>query len=132
MAATPTRRLQRVEAHEPECETAAERLVTMRLDTRAFAFAAGITAAVLFTLCALAVAIAPGPTTAFFGYLAHVDLSTLPWTLTLGSFVGGLICWTLGTALTFGLAAAIYNRLTTPGLGAQAAGHPRAAVRGAL
>jgi hypothetical protein len=104
----------------------------MRLDTRAFAFAAGMTAAVLFTLCALAVAIAPGPTTAFFGYLMHLDLSTLPMTLTLGSFVGGLVCWTLGTALTFGFAASIYNRLVTPGLRAQVAGHPTAAVREAL
>jgi len=83
----------------------------MRLDTRAFAIAAGTTAAVLFTLCALAVAIAPGPTTAFFGYLVHLDLSALPRTLTFASFIGGLICWTLGTALTFGLAATIYNRL---------------------
>jgi len=84
----------------------------MRLDTRAFAIAAGTSAAVLFILCALAVAIAPGPTTAFFGYLVHLDLSALPRTLTAASFVGGLICWTLGTALTFGLAATIYNRLT--------------------
>lgn len=83
----------------------------MRLDTRAFAIAAGLTAAVLFTICALAVAIAPGPTTAFFGFLVHADLSTLQRTLTFASFIGGLIGWTLGTALTFGLAARIYNRL---------------------
>jgi hypothetical protein len=88
-----------------------------------------MTAAVVFTLCALAVAGAPGPTTAFFGYLTHLDLSTLPLTLTLGSFVGGLIGWTLGTALTFGFAAAVYNRLVTPGLRARVAGHPTAAVR---
>lgn len=81
----------------------------MKLDTRAFAIAAGTTAAVLFIICALAVAIAPGSTTAFAGYLVHVDLSSLTRTLTLGSFVGGLICWTLGTALTFWLAATIYN-----------------------
>jgi hypothetical protein len=83
----------------------------MRLDTRTFAIAAGATAAVLFTLCALAVAIAPGPTTAFFGYLVHLDLSALPRTLTLASFVGGLICWTVGTAFTFGLVGWVYNRL---------------------
>ena len=103
----------------------------MRLDTRAFAFAAGITAAVLFTLCALAVAIAPGATTGFFGYLVHLDLSALPRTLTFGSFVGGLICWTLGAGLTFGLAAAIYNRLIGAGLRTQAAGQHQAAVLGA-
>src|SRR5690606_11601930 len=40
------------------------RSVTMRLDSRAFGLAAGAVAAVLFTLCALAVAIAPTWTTA--------------------------------------------------------------------
>jgi hypothetical protein len=45
--------------------------------------------------------------------------------VTLGSFVGGLIVWTLGTAAAFGSAAAIYNRLVAPASTAQAmAGHP--------
>lgn len=83
----------------------------MRLDARAFGLAAGTTAAALFILCAAAVAIAPGSTTAFVGYLIHTDLSGLSRSLTLGNFVGGLICWALGTALTCWLVAAIYNRL---------------------
>ena len=83
----------------------------MRIDARAFGVAAGATAAVLFIICALAVAIAPGPTTAFAGYLIHMDLSGMSRSLTFGSFVAGLICWTVGTALTFGLVAAVYNRL---------------------
>ena len=83
----------------------------MRLDARAFGLAGGATAAVLFIICALAVAIAPGPTTALAGYLIHMDLSGMSRALTLGSFVGGLICWTVGTSLAFGLVAAVYNRL---------------------
>jgi hypothetical protein len=83
----------------------------MRFDARAFGLAAGATAAVLFILCSVAVAIAPGPTTDFAGYLIHMNLSGLSRSLTFGSFVGGLICWTVGTGLTFWLAAAIYNRL---------------------
>jgi len=83
----------------------------MRLDTRAFGIAAGTTAAVLFVLCSLAVAISPDPTTAFFGYLVHLDLSSLPRTLTFGSFIGGLVAWTAGTALAFGFSATVYNRL---------------------
>lgn len=101
----------------------------MRLDTRAFAIAAGTTAGVLFTLCAVAVAVAPGPTTAFFGYLVHLDLSALPRTLTVGSFIGGLICWTLGTALSFGFAAIVYNRLVGVGFRAEAAGHHQTPAR---
>ena len=102
----------------------------MRLNARTLGMAAGATAAVLFIVCSLAVAVAPGATTAFFGYLVHMDLSGLPRTLTLGSFIGGLVAWTFGTALTVGLAAAIYNRLieVAPAIPAtarhQAAGHP--------
>jgi hypothetical protein len=97
----------------------------MRLDARAVGTAAGIVAAVLFTVCALAVAAAPGPTTALAGYLMHMDLSGMSRAVTLGSFVGGLIVWTLGTAAAFGSAAAIYNRLVAPASTAQAmAGHP--------
>jgi 2TM family of unknown function (DUF5676) len=85
--------------------------VTMKLDARAFGLAAGTTAAALFLLCALAVAIAPGATTTFAGYMIHADLSGLSRSLTFGTFVGGLAFWGLGTAVTFWLVAAIYNRL---------------------
>jgi hypothetical protein len=101
----------------------------MRLNARAFGMAAGTTVAVLFTVCSLAVAVAPAATTAFFGYLVHMDLSGLPRTLTFGSFIGGLIAWTLGTAITFGLAAAIYNRLIGAASAAPVATQPRAAAR---
>ena len=83
----------------------------MRLDTRAFAIAAGTAAALLFTLCAAAVAIAPDATTAFFGYIVHLDMSGMRRELTMATFIIGLIAWTLGTALTFGFAALMYNRL---------------------
>src|SRR5262245_24213353 len=83
----------------------------MRLNARAFGAAAGIVSAALFVICALAVAVAPESTTAFAGYLIHADLSTFTRTLTIGSFLGGLVVWTLGTAVTFGMTAALYNRL---------------------
>jgi hypothetical protein len=83
----------------------------MRLDTRAFAAAAGIAAAVLFTTCGLAVVVAPEATTAAASYLIHMDLSGMARTMTFGRFVGGLVIWTLGTAVVFGSIAAIYNRL---------------------
>jgi 2TM family of unknown function (DUF5676) len=83
----------------------------MRINARGFGTAAGIVAAVLFTVCALAVAVAPDSTTAVAGYLIHLDLSGATRTLTFGSFVGGLVIWTLGTAIVFGFAAAIYNKL---------------------
>jgi 2TM family of unknown function (DUF5676) len=85
----------------------------MSLNTRAFGLAGGLTAAVLFVLCAAAVAVAPNATTAFAGYLIHTDVSALSRTLTWGNFFGGLVAWTVGTAMTFALAAWFYNRLLT-------------------
>ena len=41
------------------------------------AFAAGTAAAVAYTICALAVAIAPIPTTAVLGFITHTDLAPL-------------------------------------------------------
>jgi hypothetical protein len=98
----------------------------MRLDARAFGTAAGSVAAVLFTICAFAVAVAPEPTTALASYLIHMDLSGMTRSMTFGRLVGGLVIWTLGTAFTFGGVAAIYNRLVTRAAAVQgvAAGHP--------
>jgi hypothetical protein len=93
----------------------------MRLDARAFGIAAGAAAAVLFTICALAVALAPGPTTAVAGFLIHMDLSGMTRTISFGSFVGGLIAWTVGTAVTFAFTAAVYNRLLGLGSAQRAA-----------
>jgi hypothetical protein len=81
------------------------------LNIRAFAWAAGLTAAALFVICAAAVAMAPEATTAFAGLLIHADLSEFSRTLTWGSFFGGLVGWTIGTALTFAFVAWLYNRL---------------------
>jgi hypothetical protein len=96
----------------------------MRLNAPLFGIAAGIVAAVLFTICALAVAIAPAPTTGLASYLIHMDLSGMARRLTLGSFIGGLVIWTVGTAIVFGSAAAIYNRLVARQPERAAAGRP--------
>lgn len=82
----------------------------MKLDTRAFAMATAIIAAVLFVICAFFVALAPKETTAVAGYLIHADLSGFSRSLTCGSFFGGLVGWSLGTAIVAGAAAGIYNR----------------------
>ena len=86
------------------------------IDTRAFALSAGATAAVLFSLCAVGVFLAPGTTTRFLGVIAHLDLTGVARPLTLMSYVVGLLTWTLGTGVTFGLVGWIYNRLAIPPL----------------
>ena len=83
----------------------------MRLDARAFGAAAGMVAAALFTICALAVAVVPDQTTGLASYLIHMDLSGMTRTMTFGRFIGGLVIWTLGTGVTFGAVAEVYNLL---------------------
>jgi hypothetical protein len=96
----------------------------MRLDTRAFAFAVGTAAAVAYTICALAVAIAPVPTTAFLGFITHTDLSTLARPIGWGAYLGGVVVWWIIVAAVFGLAAWFYNRLVEGWLGFGALGRP--------
>lgn len=84
----------------------------MRLDSRAFGFAAGTVAAALFVLCALGVALAPGATTAMASTLIHIDLSGMARTITWATFFSGLVCWTLGVGLTFAAVGGLYNRFS--------------------
>jgi hypothetical protein len=86
----------------------------MRIDARAFGLAAGLTAAVLFIICATAVAVAPGATSSVAGFLIHMDLSGLGRSMTWISFVGGLLAWSVGTGHTFGFTAWLYNRFSRP------------------
>jgi hypothetical protein len=82
----------------------------MELDSRAFGMAAGAVAAVVFTLCALAVAIAPGSTTAALSYILHIDLTGLSRPLSWGSYFAGLISIGIGVGLAFAAAGALYDR----------------------
>ncbi len=84
----------------------------MELNVRAFATAAGTVAAILSVLCAFFVVIAPDAAKAFFGSITHLDLTSLPYRLTWGSFVGSLVCWFAGAALVFGAGAWLYNRFS--------------------
>lgn len=84
----------------------------MKLNVKALSFASGIVAAGSFIVCALAVAIAPGLTSRFFGYVFHIDLTSLSRSITWGNFFGGMLCFSVGVAILVGLTAWCYNRLT--------------------
>ena len=83
----------------------------MRLDARAFGMAGGIVAALLFTICGIAMAIAPEPMLGLAGYLNHMETPVIPQSLDFSRFVGGLALWTLASAAIFAGIAAIYNQL---------------------
>jgi len=83
----------------------------MKLNVWAFACAAGIVAAVIFTICAFFVAVAPEATAAFFSYLLHINLTGLTRSISWGSFFTGVLGLGLGTALSAGAVAWLYNRI---------------------
>ena len=86
----------------------------MYLEARALGLAAGTAAAAVFTLCALAVAVAPAATTSFASSLIHLDLTGLARTITWGSFVVGLLCWSIAAGIVFAAVGGLYNRFLTP------------------
>lgn len=83
----------------------------MKLDTLAIANATGVVTAVLFTLCALLLAVAPAAAYAGFSYLFHAELAGIAYAMTWGVYLGGLIAWVAGMWLVAGALAWLYNRL---------------------
>ena len=61
----------------------------------AAAVTAAVTAAVLWTVCASLVVLAPGPAMWVTGQMLHADLPAVDWNLTFGSFFVVLVAWTL-------------------------------------
>jgi len=85
----------------------------VKLNAQALSLATGIVAALSYIVCALAVAVAPAATSQFFSFVFHIDLTSLSRSITWGSFFGGIVCFSLGTAILAGLAAWFYNRLAS-------------------
>lgn len=80
------------------------------LDARAFGLAAGTVAAALTTLCAIAIVLVPGATTAAASTLLHLDMTEMTRTMSWGVYFGGLFGWGIGAGLVFAAAAGLYNR----------------------
>lgn len=83
----------------------------MKLNTLAIANATSVVTAVLFTLCALLLAVAPAAAYAAFSYLFHVELGDIAYAMTWGVYLGGLIAWVVVMWLVAGTLAWLYNRL---------------------
>jgi len=85
----------------------------MAINVNALGTAAALVAGASFALCALAVMVAPGATTAFLGWVLHLDLSTMARPLTLASFGGGLILFSAFVWIVVALTGQLYNRFST-------------------
>jgi hypothetical protein len=82
----------------------------VKLDPKALVGATVVVMALGYVLCFGFVAIAPGAAMALFGEVLHVDLSSLPPLVSIGSFVAGLLFWSGLTGIAAWLTAWIYNR----------------------
>lgn len=103
------------------------KIETTTLDARAFGLAAATIAALLTTICAAALVVAPEATTAVASTLIHLDLSGMSRTLTWSGYFSGLIGWTTGAGLVFWAAGALYNRFARDRTVAMPAEHTLAA-----
>jgi uncharacterized protein DUF5676 len=85
----------------------------MKLNIWAFGIAVGTAIAAAFTICAFFVALAPGATAAFIGYLLHINFSSLARPITWASYIAGVLGLGLWTALWAAAAAKLYNLLVS-------------------
>lgn len=84
----------------------------IKLNARSLSLATAVMTGLVYTICVLFIAVAPKVAMAFFGYILHADLTQINRLVTFGSFIVGLLFWTVGTALYAALIASFYNRLT--------------------
>ena len=85
----------------------------MGINARVLGFASALVAAITFVVCGLFVAVAPGTTSAFFSWVFHIDLSGMARPISVASFIGGLVVFSVFVGLCVAAAASLYNRLTS-------------------
>jgi hypothetical protein len=97
-------------AHHEQPNVHRSHLVS-KLSPRSLFTATSLISGAFFTACFLSLAVAPEPTMAFLSYILHSDLTSISRPVNPGSFIVGLLAWSLGTGLYAALIARIYNRL---------------------
>jgi len=83
----------------------------MKLDANKLALAFGGTAIVVWVICSGLVALLSGPMLFMTGHMLHADMGNFGWTLTLGGFFVGLVCWAVWAGVTGWLVGWFYNHL---------------------
>ena len=86
----------------------------MNLNTRAAFWAVAVVSAASYIFCAALVAVAPGATSRFIGWVMHIDLSSLARHITWSSFFGGMLYFSFVMGVLASASAWAYNRMTSP------------------
>jgi hypothetical protein len=95
--------------HHPETHHHRRDMTVLR--SRSIFIATAIMSALAYIICVVFIVLAPQATMTFFGYILHADLSNIARSINFGSFMVGLLTWSLGTGLYAALIARLYNRL---------------------
>ena len=84
------------------------------IDSRALASSAGIVAMVTSAICGAFVAFAPGAVSSLFGWVLHIDLSTMARPISAASYAGGVVVFAAFVWLVVAFVSTLYNRFTEP------------------
>lgn len=82
----------------------------MKLDTRALAYGVALSAAIAWIICSILVALAPTASMVVSKDMFHLAGQEIAWGLTWGSFLVGLVGWTVLSGLFAALCGGLYNR----------------------
>ncbi|MEH1872152.1 DUF5676 family membrane protein [Nostoc sp.] len=82
------------------------------LSVRSLFLATAITTGIAYLVCVLFLTVAPQATMGFFSYVLHANPSGIIRSVTWGSFIVGLLIWSVGTGLYAAFVARLYNKLS--------------------
>ena len=83
-----------------------------RLSVRSLFLATAIITGIAYLICILFLTVAPQATMTFFSYALHASLSGIIRSVTWGSFIVGLLVWSVGIGLYAAFVARLYNKLS--------------------
>ena len=83
----------------------------LKLSVRSLFLATAITTGIAYLICVLFLTVVPQATMAFFSYILHANLSGITRSVTWGSFIVGLLVWSVGIGLYAAFVARLYNKL---------------------
>lgn len=83
-----------------------------KLNVRSLFLATAIASGIAYLVCVLFLTVAPQATMAFFSYVLHTNLSGIIQSVTWGSFIVGLLVWSVGVGLYAAFIARLYNKLS--------------------
>ena len=93
-------------------ETRVRSYSAQKLNVRSLFLATTIITGIAYLVCVLFLIVTPQITMAFFSYVLHANLTGIIRSVTWGSFIVGLLVWSVGIGLYAAFVAHLYNKLS--------------------